>query len=110
MLQRDGAGETGKYSNTPSTALFLVKQSPQYIGGILEMANARLYPFWADLTAAYAPRVRRALRGVALVDRRRVVVQDEVEAAGSVSVGLVGTTAHAVPFAPPSLAKEAIRA
>jgi hypothetical protein len=37
----------------------------------------------ADLTEAYAPRVRRALRGVALLDRRRVVVQDEVEAADS---------------------------
>ena len=36
LLQRDGAGETGKYGNTPSTALFLVKRSPQYIGGILE--------------------------------------------------------------------------
>src|SRR5215210_101724 len=52
LLQRDGAGEIGKYSNTPSTARFLVKQSPQYIGGILEMANARLYRFWGDLTPA----------------------------------------------------------
>src|SRR6266699_3195429 len=25
---------------------------PDYIGGILEMANARLYPFWGDLTEA----------------------------------------------------------
>src|SRR5437763_17136529 len=52
LLQRDGAGETGKYGNTPSTAQFLVKQSPQYIGGILEMANSRLYRFCADLTPA----------------------------------------------------------
>jgi hypothetical protein len=52
LLQRDGDGETGKYGNTPSTARFLVKQSPQYIGGVLEMANARLYRFWADLTPA----------------------------------------------------------
>lgn len=52
LLQRDGAGEIGKYGNTPPTALFLVKQSPQYIGGILEMANSRLYRFWADLTPA----------------------------------------------------------
>ena len=28
------------------------RRSPQYIGGILEMANARLYRFWADLTPA----------------------------------------------------------
>jgi ubiquinone/menaquinone biosynthesis C-methylase UbiE len=52
LLQRDGSGESGKYGNTPSTALFLVKQSPHYIGGILEMANARLYRFWGDLTPA----------------------------------------------------------
>lgn len=52
LLQRDGSGETGKYGNTPSTALFLVKRSPHYIGGILEMANARLYRFWGDLTSA----------------------------------------------------------
>src|SRR5438105_7446783 len=52
LLQREGAGETGKYGNTPATSRFLVKQSPQYIGGILEMANARLYRFWGDLTPA----------------------------------------------------------
>jgi ubiquinone/menaquinone biosynthesis C-methylase UbiE len=52
LLQRDGTGEAGKYRNTPATAQFLVKESPQYIGGVLEMANARLYRFWADLTPA----------------------------------------------------------
>ena len=46
FLQREGE----IYSNTPETALFLDKKKPSYIGGILEMANARLYPFWADLT------------------------------------------------------------
>ena len=34
------------------TAVFLDKASPAYIGGILEMANARLYGFWGDLTDA----------------------------------------------------------
>ncbi|MDB5450991.1 MAG: Omethyltransferase family 2 [Phenylobacterium sp.] len=52
LLQRDGVGEDAMYGNTPSTARFLDKDSPQYIGGILEMANARLYRFWADLTPA----------------------------------------------------------
>jgi hypothetical protein len=52
LLERDGSGDSGKYANTPATARFLVKSSPQYIGGILEMANARLYRFWADLTTA----------------------------------------------------------
>ena len=52
LLERDGSGESGRYANTPATDRFLVKTSPQYIGGILEMANARLYRFWADLTPA----------------------------------------------------------
>lgn len=34
----------------------------------------------ADLTPAYAPHVRRAERGLALLDRRRVLLQDEIEA------------------------------
>src|SRR5579863_1025445 len=42
----------GVYSNTQSTDLFLDKHKPSYIGGILEMANQRLYPFWAHLTEA----------------------------------------------------------
>jgi hypothetical protein len=40
----------GVYSNTPSTDLFLDKHKPSYIGGILEMANKRLYPHWSKLT------------------------------------------------------------
>src|SRR6266404_4032358 len=35
----------GRYYNTPSTDFFLDKRKPNYIGGILEMANHRLYPF-----------------------------------------------------------------
>jgi hypothetical protein len=46
MLERDG----DVYSNTPETAIFLDKDKPSYVGGILEMANSRLYPFWASLT------------------------------------------------------------
>lgn len=42
----------GKYCNTPSTDLFLDKRKPSYLGGILEMANHRLYPFWGHLTEA----------------------------------------------------------
>ena len=40
------------YCNTPETDLFLDRNKPSYIGGILEMANARLYPFWGRLTEA----------------------------------------------------------
>jgi len=42
----------GTYSNTPSTDLFLDKRKPSYLGGILEMANHRLYGFWGHLTEA----------------------------------------------------------
>src|SRR5215212_1321838 len=50
LLERDGDGPAGRYANTPDTAVFLDKSSPAYVGGILEMANARLYGFWGDLT------------------------------------------------------------
>jgi SAM-dependent methyltransferase len=46
MLKRTGA----RYANTPETALFLDRAKPSYIGGILEMCNARLYRFWGSLT------------------------------------------------------------
>ena len=42
----------GTYCNTPSTDLFLDKHKPSYLGGILEMANHRLYGFWGHLTEA----------------------------------------------------------
>jgi len=42
----------GIYSNTPSTELFLDKQKPSYIGGMLEMANQRLFKHWNSLTTA----------------------------------------------------------
>jgi hypothetical protein len=42
----------GVYSNTPSTELFLDRQKPSYIGGILEMANRRLFSHWNRLTTA----------------------------------------------------------
>jgi hypothetical protein len=52
FLERDGDGTEGRYRNTAETAAFLDKRSPTYVGGILEMSNARLYRFWGDLTEA----------------------------------------------------------
>ena len=46
MLER----EDGRYANTPETRQFLVRGELSYIGGILEMGNERLYPFWGSLT------------------------------------------------------------
>jgi SAM-dependent methyltransferase len=40
----------GRYSNTPETDLFLDPAKPTYVGGVLEMSNARLYTFWGSLT------------------------------------------------------------
>ena len=48
MLERD----EGTYRNTSESDLFLDRAKPSYIGGILEMANARLYPNWGLLTEA----------------------------------------------------------
>lgn len=48
FLQRSGT----TYSNAPEAELFLDRNKPSYIGGILEMANARLYRFWGNLTEA----------------------------------------------------------
>jgi Dimerisation domain len=48
MLERDG----DRYSNNPETDLFLDRAKPSYVGGMLEMANARLYRFWGSLTEA----------------------------------------------------------
>ncbi len=48
MLERNG----DSYSNTPETDTFLNKARTSYAGGMLEMANARLYPAWGSLTEA----------------------------------------------------------
>src|SRR5687767_1327369 len=46
MLKR----EQGSYANTPATDLYLDRNKPTYLGGMLEMMSARLFRFWADLT------------------------------------------------------------
>lgn len=48
FLQRTG----DTYANTPDTDFFLDRKKPSYVGGMLEMANHRLYPFWGHLTEA----------------------------------------------------------
>jgi hypothetical protein len=40
------------YCNAPEADFFLDRNKPSYLGGILEMANARLYGFWSHLTEA----------------------------------------------------------
>jgi hypothetical protein len=48
MLERHG----DVYANTAEAGLFLDRSKPSYVGGLLEMANRRLYPFWGSLTEA----------------------------------------------------------
>jgi O-methyltransferase domain/Dimerisation domain len=50
FLDRDGDGADARYRNTQDSAQFLDHRSPHFIGGFLEMANARLYRFWGDLS------------------------------------------------------------
>ena len=45
-------GRTATYFNTPAGSLYLDRTSPRYVGGILEMLNARLFKFWHDLPEA----------------------------------------------------------
>jgi hypothetical protein len=49
FLNREGILETAKYSNGIDTGVFLDRNKPTYIGGILEMMNNRLYGFWGNL-------------------------------------------------------------
>jgi hypothetical protein len=46
------ARQDGRYRNTAASEAFLDRAKPSYVGGLLEMANARLYGFWGALTEA----------------------------------------------------------
>lgn len=52
FLEREGLKEEAVYRNAPDAARFLDQNKRGYIGGMLEMANDRLYPFWSDLEEA----------------------------------------------------------
>jgi hypothetical protein len=49
LLDRD---DRGHYSNSKEGEAFLNPASPTYIGGIIEMFEARLYTFWGSLAEA----------------------------------------------------------
>ncbi len=49
FLERKGLLEDAVYSNAADTDLFLDKNKKTYMGGILEMADNRLYKYWGDL-------------------------------------------------------------
>jgi hypothetical protein len=49
FLERKGLLDEARYSNAEDTDFFLVKTKPAYMGGILEMANNRLFRYWDNL-------------------------------------------------------------
>jgi len=49
FLKREGLLDDARYSNSEDTEIFLDTNKPSYIGGILQMANNRLYRHWANL-------------------------------------------------------------
>lgn len=52
FLEREGLKEGARYRNATDAAQFLDRDKPTYVGGLLSMANDRLYPFWGDLEEA----------------------------------------------------------
>jgi len=48
FLERNGEGTNGRYRNSAEAAAFLDKHSPSYVGGFLELCNARLYGVWVN--------------------------------------------------------------
>jgi SAM-dependent methyltransferase len=52
FLERKGLLDQAVYSNAEDTDFFLDKKKPGYMGGILEMANNRLYKHWMNLDEA----------------------------------------------------------
>ena len=52
FVHKKGNKETAVYSNSADSDFFLDKNKASYMGGLLEMANNRLYPFWNFLEEA----------------------------------------------------------
>ena len=98
LERRDGA-----YSNTPDADLFLDKAKPSYVGGLLEMANARLYPFWGSLTEALRTGLpqNEAKTGGSLFDaiyRDEASLRGFLRAMSGVSLGAARAIAQRFPW------------
>jgi len=52
FLEKSGNRETAYYANAADADYFLDKNKISYMGGMLEMANNRLYPYWNFLEDA----------------------------------------------------------
>jgi hypothetical protein len=94
----------GLYSNTPAGAQFLDRRKPTYVGGILEMANARLYPFWGALTEALrtGEPQNEAKQGRDLFDeiyRNPAILSEFLKAMTGLSLGAAHAIAEKFPWA-----------
>ena len=69
FLDREGDGPRRSIPTRPPGCEYLDDTSPRYIGGILEMLNARLFKFWHDLPEGAAHR-QAAERDQARPERR----------------------------------------
>jgi len=49
FLKRTGLRDSAKYNNADDVNTFLVEGKSTYIGGLMKMANHRLYGFWGSL-------------------------------------------------------------
>ena len=99
MLRRTGT----RYANTPETALFLDRNKSTYVGGILEMANARLYRFWGSLTeglrtgkAQNEAKTGEDFFGTLYADPRRL--EGFLKAMTGLSIGTARVIAKKVPW------------
>ena len=99
MLKRTGT----RYANTPETALFLDRNKSTYVGGILEMANARLYRFWGSLTeglrtgkAQNEAKTGEDFFGTLYADPRRL--EGFLKAMTGLSIGTARVIAKKVPW------------
>src|SRR6266704_3124068 len=92
------------YSNTPAGALFLDRRKSTYVGGMLEMANARLYPFWGSLTEGLrtGEPQNEAKQGRDLFDeiyRSPAILADFLKAMTGLSLGAAHAIAEKFPWA-----------
>ena len=83
FLARTGDGAVAQYANTRDTAAFLDPASPTYLGGILKMANTRLYHHWGNLTEGLRTgQPQNETRGHAGADPFAALYADPVRLAG----------------------------
>jgi len=52
VLERDGDGPGARYANTPAAADCLVAGKDEYVGGVLELCNERMFRLWGNLEEA----------------------------------------------------------